>query len=518
MTTSLCQESLGNSRPCILWMVVDDLGWSDISHWGHYAEYYTPNIDYLMRTGIELTNYYVHPVCTPTRSAFLTGQYSFSLGLQYLDTMPPGTTEHIPFETPTMMEILGYLGYQNEMIGKWHLGYASQSMTPIGRGFDNHYGYYQDAEDYYTHFVISPKPEHRIPEAHGYDFWDNFTADWSAWGQYSTDLFYDRFEQVINSYVSLSDDDNKPPLFMYMAFQTVHTPIQYPSFNFTNFCQHIINDNRRTYCLKVVYMDYIIGRMIDLYQSLGLWDNTLLILTPDNGGMVDWSNNSDIVEDGVAISYGCNMPYRGGKATLYEGGVKVLGAINGGINIIPEHRRGLSSNVLMHAIDWVPTIIEGLLNWQDHGLNFDGINVWKYLMGEQSTQTINEERVLFLDIEKNGTFAGVRQGNFKYFRGPRSNELICEVEGVCLIYHGYYPCDQTDPYDTTAIDKEFLYDIVNDPYEVLNLAPFLPDKVNEFKQKIDERIQYKYMQEQNATLYLEALPVLHDRTWAPFLF
>ena len=133
-------------KPHVLLLLVDDLGWTDIS--AHNAEYETKTIDGLISTGIELSNYYVHLVCSPTRSALMTGQFSFKLGLQCINTIGPGTAEHLPLDAPTIPELLKKVGYQTHMLGKWHLGYASWKYTPTGRGFDTHFGYFQGAEDY----------------------------------------------------------------------------------------------------------------------------------------------------------------------------------------------------------------------------------------------------------------------------------------------------------------------------------------------------------------------------------
>ena len=133
-------------KPHVLLLLVDDLGWADIG--AYNAGYETKNIDNLIKSGIELTNYHVHFVCTPTRSALMTGQYAFKLGLQSVNPIMPGSTEHLPLDVPTMPELLKKAGYQTHMLGKWHLGYASWNMTPTARGFDTHYGYFQGAEDY----------------------------------------------------------------------------------------------------------------------------------------------------------------------------------------------------------------------------------------------------------------------------------------------------------------------------------------------------------------------------------
>ena len=113
-------STIAIANPHVLFLLVDDLGWTDIS--AHNAEYQTKNIDSLLQSGIELTNYYVHLSCTPTRSAIMTGQYSFKNGLQNINTIGPGTTEHIPFENPTMAELMKQQNYHTVALGKWHLG------------------------------------------------------------------------------------------------------------------------------------------------------------------------------------------------------------------------------------------------------------------------------------------------------------------------------------------------------------------------------------------------------------
>ena len=112
-------ESVSASKPNVLFILVDDLGWTDVSH--HSAEYDTPNIDSLYKSGIELTNYYVHLDCTPTRASVLTGKYAWKTGLQNIGTIGPGTTQHIPYNTPTVAELMKSAGYDTYGLGKWHL-------------------------------------------------------------------------------------------------------------------------------------------------------------------------------------------------------------------------------------------------------------------------------------------------------------------------------------------------------------------------------------------------------------
>eukprot|EP01084_Bolivina_argentea_P217926 369925_1 len=137
------------SSPHVLFVLVDDLGYTDIGYKG--AEYKTANIDQLANTGIDLTNYYVEMDCTPTRASIMTGRQSWRVGLQNPSTLPMGCKGHIPFNTPTIAELMKTAGWNTQMIGKWHLGYAASNMTPTGRGFNDYYGYYNGAEDYYFH-------------------------------------------------------------------------------------------------------------------------------------------------------------------------------------------------------------------------------------------------------------------------------------------------------------------------------------------------------------------------------
>ncbi len=108
------------TKPNILFLVIDDLGMTDLSYKG--AEYSTPVIDELARNGIDFTRYYTHEVCTPTRAAIMTGKYAWKTGLQMPDTLMPTCTGHIPFDTPTLAELLKKQGYETHMMGKWHLG------------------------------------------------------------------------------------------------------------------------------------------------------------------------------------------------------------------------------------------------------------------------------------------------------------------------------------------------------------------------------------------------------------
>ena len=159
----------------------------------------------------------------------------------------------------------------------------------------------------------------------------------------------------ILSHHTLNYPDN--PLFVYLSFETVHTPLQLPPKIFSQ-CDNVVNEMRQIYCNKILYLDEIIGKVKNLYEDYDLWDNTILLLSTDNGGLPNWYDDDSLhLFSEMTRSYGCNLPYRGGKLTLFEGGIKGIGLINGGNNYISSNLRNTQSNILIHVIDWLPTII-----------------------------------------------------------------------------------------------------------------------------------------------------------------
>ena len=199
----------------------------------------------MYESGIELSNYYVHLDCSPTRSAVLTGKYAWKTGLQNIQTVPPASTQHIPFATPTVAELMKSAGYSTHGLGKWHLGYASWNMTPIERGFDSYFGMFQGDQFYYNHTMQVPAGDDAMS---GFDFWDDRQVYKEAIGVYSTQLYTDRLIQILDGYGAGADSK---PFFVYMAWQTVHTPIEEPPKSYAQ-CNGISNPMRKIYCDKVL--------------------------------------------------------------------------------------------------------------------------------------------------------------------------------------------------------------------------------------------------------------------------
>ena len=147
-TVALQREENFSKPTHILLIVADDYGWSDVGYHGSVIQ--TPNLDQLSGDGVTLDNYYVQPFCTPTRSALMTGRYPIHTGMQHFVI-----TSAQPYGLPTNVAILPQrlkeAGYQTHIVGKWNLGYFSEPYLPVKRGFDSFFGYYNGAEDYFTH-------------------------------------------------------------------------------------------------------------------------------------------------------------------------------------------------------------------------------------------------------------------------------------------------------------------------------------------------------------------------------
>ena len=190
------------TKPNILMLVMDDLGWNDTSYKG--SDIPTPNIDKLANEGIRLQQYYVQRLCSPTRSAILADRYPYHMGLA-AGVIRPGRPYGMPLNQTTLANELKKGGYITHIVGKWHLGMCKWEYTPTYRGFDSFYGYYNGAEDYFTHYRSEG-------EYHGIDFRNNTKPVTNKSGFYSTNLFSEAIEQIINNH----DNDKGQRIKLYM--------------------------------------------------------------------------------------------------------------------------------------------------------------------------------------------------------------------------------------------------------------------------------------------------------------
>ncbi|XP_071506840.1 arylsulfatase B-like [Diadema antillarum] len=342
----LCLASIhcAPTRPNIVFILADDYGYHDIGY--HGSEIKTPNLDKLAAEGVKLENYYVQPICTPTRSQLMSGKYQIHTGLQHSIIWSPQPS-CLPVEDPTLADQLLKVGYATHIVGKWHLGFYKKACWPTRRGFQTFFGYLTGSEDYYKH-------THPSNGWNGKDLRDGETEVEDEYkGKYSTHIFAKRAEEIIHNH------DATQPLFLYIPFQAVHSPLQVPV-SYTEQYSFIQNKARRQYAGMVSCMDEAVGNITQALKKTKLWDDTVLIFSTDNGGQI--------------LSGGNNWPLRGWKKSLWEGGVHGVGFVAS--PLLDPSVRGTVSKELIHVSDWYPTLVQGVAGGTVNSSALDGYNVW----------------------------------------------------------------------------------------------------------------------------------------------
>jgi arylsulfatase A-like enzyme len=204
MTISFAADQQGAPHPHIVYIVADDLGWKDVGF--HGSDIKTPSIDTLAQEGARLEQFYVQPMCTPTRAALMTGRYPFRYGLQTLVIPTPGKYG-LPTDEWVLPQALKDAGYRTVMVGKWHLGHADRKYWPRQRGFDYHYGAVLGEIDYYTHASSNVRD------------WYRNNKPVKEEGYVTQLLGKDAVARIM-------EHDPKTPLFLYLAFTAPHAPYQ----------------------------------------------------------------------------------------------------------------------------------------------------------------------------------------------------------------------------------------------------------------------------------------------------
>ncbi|MCA9121941.1 MAG: arylsulfatase [Planctomycetaceae bacterium] len=323
------------ARPNVIFIMADDLGWGDVGYHGSNIE--TPNIDRLAERGVHLDQFYVQPVCSPTRASLMTGRYPIRYGLQ-CGVVRPWAEHGLPLDEQMLTTALCDAGYVTAICGKWHLGHIAPAYLPTRRGFLHQYGHYNGALDYFTH-----------ERDGGHDWHRNDKAVYEQ--GYTTDLLGREAAHV------LATHDKSKPLFLYVPFNAPHTPLQAPDETIAKY-KGMKNQQRRVYAAMVDRMDQAVGTIVSaLKQHDFPAERTLIFFCSDNGGIP---------------SLGSNRELRDGKGSLYEGGVRVPAiAVWDGVLTPSKH-----TNEALHIVDIYPTVLSlaGIEVNQKRPL--DGRNAW----------------------------------------------------------------------------------------------------------------------------------------------
>ncbi|CAG2205765.1 ARSB [Mytilus edulis] len=363
-------------QPNILLIIADDYGYNDIGY--HGSEIKTPVLDRLAADGVKLENYYVQPICSPSRSQLMTGRYQIHTGIQHAIFWPL-QPNGLPLQDPTLADKLREAGYSTHAVGKWHLGFFKEEYLPTHRGFDTFFGILNGKADHYQY-------NDTAMGINGLDLRDGIQRVNNEYrGQYSTNLYTKKAVEIVEKH------DSEKPLFMYLSYQAVHLPLQVPD-KYLKQYGHIKDMDRKIYAGMTSAMDEGIGDVVKSFQSKGLWQDTLVVFTTDNGGQVLYG--------------GDNWPLRGWKGSLWEGGVKAVGFVHGQM----IQKKGAISKELIHISDWFPTLIK-LANGSLKRTNpLDGVDQWRTISyGEQS-----QRNTILHNIDPLFSHAGERKSDNQF--------------------------------------------------------------------------------------------------------
>eukprot|EP00908_Phaeocystis_cordata_P008457 Transcript_19134.p1 GENE.Transcript_19134~~Transcript_19134.p1 ORF type:complete len:530 (-),score=182.55 Transcript_19134:868-2400(-) len=348
----------------LLTVVIDDLGFDDLG-FRNGGQIDTPNFNHLHRQGIDMNAYYVQPSCSPTRATILTGRKPLHTGINF---WLPNIAAGLSLNEVTLANVLNKRSYTSHAVGKWHLGFHKTPYTPTFRGFSSFYGYYEGSEDYFTHVTSG-----------GYDFHDEpqmfcgpgcSQRPWGARGEYSTNLFTARAVKIIGEH-NLSQSN----LFLYLAYQGVHEPRQAPPHYVAPYATRIKDEGRRVFAGMISALDEGLGNVTAALRARGMFDDTLVVLTTDNGGPT-----TECSTTGQS-----NWPLRGSKCSVWEGGTRGTAFLYW--SGLPPQVRGKPFLGLAHAADWLPTVVSALGHrlWPNETRPLDGVDLWATLLANGSS-------------------------------------------------------------------------------------------------------------------------------------
>ena len=483
-------ETRTNFKPNIIVVLVDDLGFNQISSYGggmSNGNFKTPNIDNLANDGVLCTNgYSSSPICSPSRASLLTGRFATRFGYEFTPTTSSmmkaislfskknevadgiyydKREENIidieqmglPQSEKTIAEMLKPEGYHNIHIGKWHLGHA-KDFLPRKHGFDESLRIDQGS-------LFLPEDDKNVINAKlEFDpidkvLWGNlpYAVNFNEGPRMNPDGHLTDY--LTNEAVKAIEKNKNRPFFLYLAYWAVHSPLQAKKEDYEKL-SFIENHDERVLASMVMTVDRGVGKIRDVLKKNNIDDNTIIIFTSDNGA------------PGYIGLPDLNKPYRGWKLTHFEGGVHVPFIVSYP-NKIPKGTtyRGRVSN--LDILSTVASVAGVDMNRNDlKEIEFDGANILPYLIGENEGEP---QRVLF---NKSGNYSFIIKEGWKL---------------------------QVD----LVQNKKWLYNLNEDPTEQINLVKSDLKKLNEL-----EKILNKKLSEQVKPIWPSLLdwPIFIDKT------
>jgi len=440
-------------KPNVVFILADDLGWADTTLCGHTRLYQTPNIERLAKRGMTFSRAYsASPLCSPTRASILTGQNPARIGLTapnchlppvHLKARPgksaapgqkaiqPDSATRLRTDIPTLGKTLQSAGYKTAHFGKWHLG--PEPYSPLEQGF-----------------------EIDIPHWHGPGPKGSFVAPWSYPDfdpNHPKEHIEDRMAEEAVAFIEKNKDSS---FFLNYWMFSVHAPFNAKEELIEKYRPLIDpKDPQRspTYAAMVESMDDAVGTLLDALDRLKIADNTIIIFFSDNGG-----NMYNVVDDTSPTS---NYPLKGGKASQFEGGIRVPMIVAWPGQIKPASR----SDALVQSTDFYPTLLNILELDPAEGQIFDGTSILPALKGKEFT----------------------RDPIFTYF--PHNPPVPDWIPPSISIHHENWKLIREFHQGENEAHRYRLFDLSKDIGEQKNLAAEKPKLVQSLDSKIEAFLQ-----------------------------
>ena len=369
-------------NPNVVIILTDDLGWGDVSYHGSHIP--TPNIDKLAEDGVELNRFYSNPVCSPTRASLLTGLHIFNHGVVRPFMNPAAEQTGMPPELKIMPQYFKEAGYQTALSGKWHLGTAKEEFWPTNRGFETSYGHMTGGIGYFDHTAAGRLDWHRNESSLREE-------------GYSTELIANEAINIIKN------KDQNRPLFLYVAFNAPHTPIEAPLQSIERF-SYLEDERDRVYAANVNALDNEIGKIIKAIEDEDLLEETIILFFSDNGPVFDINPIVKVIAPNLINAKGSTAGLSGSKTSALEGGIRVP-AVMWWKGVIEKEK----SNQFFFIQDVLPTLLTAANIKTSDKDKFDGKDKWSNLLTGKivpprnafiGARVISDERALFNDVWK----------------------------------------------------------------------------------------------------------------------
>lgn len=405
--------------PNLVFIMADDLGYGDLPSYRPEAPHRTPHLDRLAAQGARFTDFYVtSPVCTPSRIAFLTGRHPARY--RAFGVIWPTTPEGLDPATPILSEWLRHHGYITGIVGKWHVGHLYPEQLPPARGFDSWYG--------------MPYPNDMAP-GHPQEIQRKET--WPQMPMYRDFAVVERpidpnllTRQYTYEALRFIAENHHRPFFLFLSHAMPHSILGASPDFYGRSANGVYGDG-------VEELDWSVGQVLDALRAFSLEANTLVFFTSDNGAYL---KGNPFPESGRPWGLGSNLPLRGGKTEVFEGGIR-LPAIASWPGVIPP---GSTLSTPATILDLIPTWAD-LASLPPMPTAVDGVSLAPIL--RQPAATLPERSLFF----GSGMVNAVRRGPWKFLRSPRPS------------------------YRPDATEEPLLFNLANDPGETTNLTTSHPD-------------------------------------------